>query len=103
MSTDNATQTDEIVRTEKDIDEPARYKVLLHNDNYTTQDFVVAILCKIFNKSIQEATDIMLRVHNTGIGVCGTYTKEIAETKVKQVKIDARLAGYPLKCTMEKE
>lgn len=105
MSIDNAAQIEDEVKTkqEKKIDEPARYKVLLHNDDYTTMEYVVSILCRIFHKSFPEARAIMWRVHKTGIGICGTYTKEVAETKVKQVKMDARSAGYPLNCTMEKE
>lgn len=103
MSADNDAQLDEKIKVEKDIQEPPRYKVLLHNDNYTTMDFVVSILCRIFNKSVNDARQIMLKVHKTGIGECGTYTREIAETKVKQVITDARLAGFPLNCTMEEE
>lgn len=85
----------------KDIKEPSRYKVLLHNDNYTTKDFVVSILCRIFNKNIREATIIMEHVHNNGIGQCGVYTREIAETKVTLVHFEARDARFPLRCTME--
>ena len=87
---------------EQQVEEPPRYKVLLHNDNYTSMDFVVSILCRIFNKDIREATRIMYAVHNSGIGQCGIYTREIAETKVTLVRNDARHAGFPLKCTMEK-
>lgn len=92
--------TDTIV--ENQIKEPPRYKVLLHNDNYTTMEFVISILCRIFNKDIQEATRIMETVHKTGIGQCGIYTQEIAETKVTLVRNEARHARFPLKCTMEK-
>lgn len=102
MSIGNGAQLDEAVKTGNNVDEPARYKVLLHNDNYTTMDFVVSILCKIFHKSVSEATEIMMKVHKTGIGECGTYTKEIAETKVRCVISDARQAGFPLRCTMER-
>lgn len=105
MSADNGAQLDEEVKTDtrKKLEEPARYKVLLHNDDFTTMEFVISILRRVFNKNVQEATHIMLTVHKTGIGKCGSYTREIAETKVSQVLSDARMAGFPLKCTMEKE
>ncbi|WP_291318621.1 ATP-dependent Clp protease adapter ClpS [Desulfonatronospira sp.] len=81
--------------------EPQRYKVLLHNDDYTTMEFVVHVLQKVFQKSESEAMQIMLNVHKNGTGVCGIYTGEIAETKVAMVTSMARKEGYPLKCTME--
>ena len=90
------------VIVEKRLKEPDRYRVLLHNDDYTSMDFVVAVLCGIFNKTTQEATAIMLNVHQQGVGQCGVYTHEVAETKVKRVHQAARAAGFPLKCTMEK-
>lgn len=83
--------------------EPPRYRVLLHNDDYTTMEFVIEILIGIFNKSPEEATAIMLAVHQKGLGSCGVYTEEIAETKVAQVHDRARKAGYPLRCSMEEE
>ena len=89
--------------TDEDVKEPPLYKVLLHNDDYTTMEFVVEILMHVFNKSIAEATRIMLNVHRHGIGVCGTYPYELAETKVDTVHLLAREKGFPLKCTMEKE
>lgn len=79
-----------------DINEPRMFKVLLYNDDYTTMDFVVRVLMEIFHKTHEEATDIMLRVHNEGIGVCGVYPKEIAETKVEMVHTMASLNGFPL-------
>lgn len=79
------------------------YKVFLLNDDYTPMDFVVQILEIVFNKSRQDATDIMLQVHKTGIGLCGVFTFEIAETKVAQVMSAARQAQHPLQCVMEKE
>ncbi|RME04761.1 MAG: ATP-dependent Clp protease adapter ClpS [Deltaproteobacteria bacterium] len=82
---------------------PRRYKVLLHNDHYTTMEFVVMVLVSVFHKSFFEATRIMLRVHRRGVGVAGVYPKEIAETKVEQVQKMAREAQYPLQCTMEPE
>lgn len=86
-----------------EVREPKRYKVLLHNDDYTTMEFVVGILTHIFRKTYDEAVAIMLNVHEKGIGVCGIYTEEIAETKVSQVHTEARKAGYPLRCSMEEE
>lgn len=79
------------------------YKVLLLNDDYTPMEFVVHVLEKFFGKSAQEATDIMLHVHRRGVGLCGIYTYEIAETKVSQVMGYARTNEQPLQCTMEKE
>lgn len=84
-----------------EVREPRRYKVLLHNDDYTTMEFVVFVLKVVFNKNEAEATHIMLTVHEKGMGVCGVYTTEIAETKVALVHKMARKEGYPLKCTME--
>ncbi len=79
------------------------YRVLLHNDDYTSMDFVVEILVHIFHKTIEDATRIMLNVHEKGIGVCGIYTFEVAETKVETVHSIARDKGVPLKCSMEKD
>jgi ATP-dependent Clp protease adaptor protein ClpS len=90
------------VRTHHDISEPPLYKVLLHNDDYTTMEFVVHVLMLVFHKSIEQATQIMLNVHQQGIGMCGLYTYEVAETKVETVTRMARENGHPLKCTMEK-
>ena len=84
------------------IEEPAKYHVFLLNDDYTPMDFVVDILCNFFNKSEDEATDIMLKVHYEGKGLCGTYTAEIAETKVENVIQYAFENQHPLKCVMEK-
>jgi len=81
---------------------PSLYKVILHNDDYTSMEFVVLILEKVFHKSTAEATRIMLDVHQQGIGVAGIYTREVAETKVITVNSLARRNEYPLKCTMEK-
>lgn len=79
------------------------YKVLLHNDDFTTMEFVVEILTNVFRKSRVEATRIMLLIHNTGKGVAGVYTKEIAEAKADQATDRARSAGYPLLATIEPE
>ncbi|OGR07286.1 MAG: ATP-dependent Clp protease adaptor ClpS [Deltaproteobacteria bacterium RIFOXYD12_FULL_50_9] len=85
----------------QEIDEPSLYKVLLHNDDYTTMDFVVRILEDIFHKSTAEATQIMLNIHNKGIGVAGVYTRDIADTKVAVVHEMARQNEYPLRCSIE--
>lgn len=91
------------INDDLDIEEPKKYKVLLLNDNYSTMDFVIDILVKIFKKSTDEATVIMLNIHNNGKDVCGVYTHEIAATKVMQVKNFARQKGFPLKAIMEEE
>ena len=82
---------------------PPLHKVLLLNDDYTPMEFVVHILEKFFSKNRTEATDIMLHVHRRGVGLCGVFTYEIAETKVAQVMDFARANEQPLQCTMEKE
>lgn len=81
---------------------PSQYRVLLLNDDYTPMEFVTSILMGIFKKTQEEATQIMLNVHQNGIGVCGVYTFEVAETKVAQVLESAKRGGHPLKCTLEK-
>lgn len=86
-----------------ELKEPRRFKVLIHNDDYTTMEFVVEILMRVFNKSETEATVVMLAVHNEGIGVCGVFTAEVAETKVETVHRLAKRAGFPLRCSMEGE
>ena len=83
--------------------EPPMYKVLLHNDDYTTRAFVVEILKAVFNKSIDEAIGLMWQVHRNGVGVCGVYPYEMAETKINVVTKVARENGFPLKSTMERE
>jgi len=87
--------------TEKKLKKPSLYKVLLHNDDYTTKEFVVQLLEYVFHKDPTEAIHIMLHVHQNGIGVAGVYTHEVAETKVALVESLARQHEYPLKCTME--
>jgi ATP-dependent Clp protease adaptor protein ClpS len=83
--------------------EPEMYRVILHNDHYTTMDFVVKILVEVFHKPLAEATKIMMNVHRRGKGICGVYTYDIALTKVQQVRSMARQSEFPLKCTLEKE
>ncbi|MBG0777536.1 MAG: ATP-dependent Clp protease adapter ClpS [Desulfovibrionaceae bacterium] len=88
-------------KLEDEVREPRQYKVLLHNDDYTTMEFVIRVLKTIFGKSESEATRIMLNVHNQGVGVCGIFTAEVAETKVATVHSLARKEGYPLRSSME--
>ncbi len=80
---------------------PRMYKVILHNDHYTTMDFVVEVLVTIFHKNNMEATELMLQVHRNGFGICGVYTYDIAQTKAGQVHALARQREFPLKCTVE--
>ena len=86
-------------KTEK----PPRYKVLLLNDDYTTMEFVVWVLQRVFHHSPASSTRVMLHIHNKGVGVAGIYTREVAETRVAQVSQMASESGHPLQCTMEPE
>lgn len=92
-----------VVKAKPKTKKPSMYRVLLLNDDYTPMEFVVHVLERFFNKSREAATEIMLHVHHRGVGVCGVYTYEIAETKVSQVIDFARRHQHPLQCTMEKE
>jgi len=92
-----------IVKAKPKTKKPAMYKVLMLNDDYTPMEFVVHILERFFNKNRQEATRIMLHVHRRGVGICGVYTYEVAETKVTQVMDFARQHQHPLQCTLEKD
>jgi len=92
-----------ITRTRTQTKRPNMYRVLLLNDDYTPMEFVISILQAFFNKDAQEATQIMLQVHNNGVGECGVYTYEVAETKVSQVMDHARKNQHPLQCIMEKK
>lgn len=83
------------------LDEPRMFRVILHNDHYTTMDFVVEVLMKVFQKKAAEAIKIMLDVHRRGAGVCGIYTYDIAVTKVSQVHQMAKKREFPLKCSYE--
>ncbi|MBI2719828.1 MAG: ATP-dependent Clp protease adapter ClpS [Rhizobiales bacterium] len=96
-------QTGVITRTEVKTKKPSLYKVLLLNDDYTPMEFVVHVLERFFGKGREEATRIMLHVHQKGVGICGVYTFEVAETKVTQVMDFSRNHQHPLQCTMEKE
>ncbi len=99
----DAPQTGIAVKTKPQAKKPSMYKVLLLNDDYTPMEFVVQVLETFFNKSREDATRVMLHVHRKGVGLCGVYTYEVAETKVSQVMAAARQAQHPLQCTMEKE
>ena len=94
--------TEEKTTTHERVQEPPLYQVLLHNDDYTTMEFVIEILMVVFNRSMEDATRIMMNVHKNGVGICGVYPYEIAETKVEIVEVLARSSDFPLKCSMEK-
>jgi ATP-dependent Clp protease adaptor protein ClpS len=99
----NDSGTAVITRTRTQTRRPNMYRVLLLNDDYTPMEFVVAVLRRYFNKGPEEATRIMLHVHHHGVGECGVFTYEIAETKVTQVMDYARKHQHPLQCIMEKK
>ena len=92
-----------ITRTRTQTKRPNMYRVLLLNDDYTPMEFVVHILEKFFSKSREDAVEVMLHVHRHGVGICGVFTYEVAETKVAQVIEFSRRHQHPLQCTMEKE
>ena len=92
-----------VVKSRPKTKKPAMYKVLMLNDDYTPMEFVVHVLERFFQKTREEATRIMLHVHRRGVGVCGAYTYEVAESKVTQVMDLARQNQHPLQCTIEKE
>lgn len=100
---DSGTSTGVITKTKPKTKKPSLYKVLLLNDDYTPMEFVIHVLERFFNKGREDATRIMLHVHQHGVGVCGLYTYEVAETKVAQVMDFARQNQHPLQCTMERE
>ncbi len=101
--TGNVTGSGIATKTRPKTKKPSLYKVLLLNDDYTPMEFVVLILERFFNKNRDEAVEIMLHVHRHGVGICGVFTFEVAETKVAQVIEFARRHQHPLQCTMEKE
>ena len=92
-----------VTERKRKAEKPRRYKVLFHNDDYTTMEFVVVVLMRFFHKTETEATHIMLSVHHKGHGVAGLYTKDVAETKVAEVTDFAKESGMPLKLTAEPE
>ena len=99
----NIPSTDVIVKTRPKTKTPSMYKVLMLNDDYTPMEFVVLVLEKFFGKNRSEATRIMLHVHQRGVGMCGVFTYEVAESKVTSVVDYARRHQHPLQCTLEKE
>jgi ATP-dependent Clp protease adaptor protein ClpS len=99
--TDRNEQSGTATVSRQKLQPPRKYKVLMHNDDYTTMEFVVLILQKYFNKTYPEAQAIMLEVHTRGFGVCGVFTYEVAESKVAKVIKYARENGHPLRCTIE--
>jgi ATP-dependent Clp protease adaptor protein ClpS len=96
-------ETGVAIETKKKVEKPPLYKVLLHNDDYTSMEFVVKILVAIFHKNVDDAFTIMMAVHKSGIGIAGVYPYEIAEAKVTRVTEVARSDGFPLLCTIEQE
>ncbi|MBK8008280.1 MAG: ATP-dependent Clp protease adapter ClpS [Rhizobiales bacterium] len=100
---DDGTGTSVITRTKPQTKRPNLYRVLLLNDDYTPMEFVVDVLERFFNKQREDANRIMLHVHQNGVGECGIFTYEVAETKVTQVMDFARKHQHPLQCVMEKK
>ncbi len=96
------TRQETVTKDKEELCEPPYYKVLLHNDDYTTMDFVIMVLKNIFGKDTTEATKVMLNVHQKGVGIAGVYTQEVGETKVALVHRIARKNQHPLKCSLEK-
>jgi ATP-dependent Clp protease adaptor protein ClpS len=104
MGTDKPDSREVILsEIEEKLTEPPMYNVLIHNDDFTTKEFVVGILMSVFNKSLEEATQIMWAAHRNGTGICGVYPYELAETKVNQASSLARENEFPLRVTMEEE
>jgi ATP-dependent Clp protease adaptor protein ClpS len=102
-STDGGVGTGTVVRTRPKTKKPSMYKVLMLNDDYTPMEFVVHVLENIFGMNQDEATNVMLHVHQRGVGVCGIFTYEVAETKVNRVMDSAQKNQHPLQCTLEKD
>jgi len=102
-NSDSGVETGTVTRTRPKTKRPSLYRVLLLNDDYTPMEFVVLVLQDVFNKSREDAMQIMLHVHQTGVGECGVYPYEVAETKVTRVMDTARKNQHPLQCVMEKQ
>ena len=98
----NKSNTGVVVKAKPKTKKPSMYKVIMLNDDYTPMEFVVHVLERFFSKNREEATKIMMHVHQRGVGICGTFTYEVAETKVTQVMDFARQHQHPLQCTVEK-
>jgi ATP-dependent Clp protease adaptor protein ClpS len=103
LDTPDIPATKVVVKDRPKTKKPAMYRVILLNDDYTPMEFVVQVLERFFQKSREDATQIMLHVHRRGVGICGVFTYEVAETKVHQVVEFARRHQHPLQCTLEKE
>ena len=103
LDDDESPVTGIAVKSRPKTKKPAMYKVLMLNDDYTPMEFVVHVLERFFSKTHEEATHIMLHVHRRGVGICGVYTYEVAETKVNQTMDLARQNQHPLQCTIEKD
>ena len=103
LSNDSVSDQDgqTIVKEKTSLKKPPMFAVLLHNDDYTTMEFVIEVLMRFFKKSKGESTSLMLKVHNDGKAQCGIYTREVAESKVDKVMRYARRKGHPLKCSFE--
>ena len=101
--TDDDPNTGVVVRSKPKTRKPSMYRVVMLNDDYTPMEFVVHVLERFFSKTHEEAMQIMLHVHQKGVGVCGVFTYEVAETKVTQVMDLAQQHQHPLQCTLEKE
>lgn len=101
--TDGGVQTGVAVKAKPKTKKPSMYKVLMLNDDYTPMEFVIHILERFFNKGQEDATRIMLHVHQKGVGICGVFSYEVAETKVNLVMDFARKHDHPLQCTLEKD
>jgi ATP-dependent Clp protease adaptor protein ClpS len=101
VDTSEVTEVDELTETRVKVKRPPMFKVVLLNDDYTPMDFVVEVLTQIFRKNQDEAIRIMLEVHNHGAGICGVYTRDVAETKADQTVSFARSQEHPLQCIVE--
>lgn len=103
LDPDSGVVTETQTKPERKLAKPRLYKVLLHNDNYTTREFVVAVLREVFHKSETDAVQIMLHVHYNGVGVAGVYTYDVAQTKIQTVEKLAQENEFPLRLSMEPE
>ena len=101
MAENTGNKTKTVAKTEKEVSTPSLFKVLMHNDDYTTMEFVIEVLREVFHKPATDAEKIMLTIHFQGVGHCGTFPYAIAETKADQVRMRARKAGFPLRCSLE--
>jgi ATP-dependent Clp protease adaptor protein ClpS len=98
---DSSEQTGTITVVRTELTPPKKYQVLMHNDDYTTMEFVILVLKKFFNKADKEAHGIMMKIHTDGLAICGIYTCEVAESKTQKVNKYSKDSGHPLTCTFE--